>query len=61
VIGATAGIIGSMMALEAIKIITQAGNTLNGKILIFKGLEMISKTIKLPKDLNCVACSKKYK
>jgi molybdopterin/thiamine biosynthesis adenylyltransferase len=61
VIGATAGIIGSMMALEAIKIITQAGNTLNGKIFIFKGLEMISKTIKLPKDLNCVACSKKYK
>jgi molybdopterin/thiamine biosynthesis adenylyltransferase len=57
VIGATAGIVGSIMALEAIKIITQAGNTLNGKIFIFKGLEMISKTIGLPKDLKCVACS----
>lgn len=56
VIGALAGIIGSMMALEAIKHITGAGQTLSGRLWVFDGLRGESRTVKLSKDKNCPAC-----
>jgi len=57
VIGALAGVIGSMMALEVIKLITGAGNPLCGKLWVFDGLKGESRTITLPKDPKCRACA----
>jgi len=57
VVGALAGVIGSVMALETIKLITGAGETFCGKVWIFNGLKAESRTVTLPKDPNCLACS----
>ncbi|WP_109743823.1 molybdopterin-synthase adenylyltransferase MoeB [Arcicella aurantiaca] len=46
VIGTLAGIIGTMQAAEAIKIITDAGEVLSGKLLLFDMLTMRSQIIK---------------
>lgn len=43
IIGAMAGIIGSIQALEAIKYITSTGNLLTGKMYILNGLTMQSR------------------
>lgn len=56
VIGAVAGVIGTMMALEAIKIITHAGDSLFGKIMIYNGLNANSRILKLSKDKKCAIC-----
>ena len=56
VFGALPGIIGSMMAAEAIKIITGAGHTLASKMFIFDALWGESRTIQLKKDRNCLVC-----
>ncbi len=58
VVGAICGIIGSIMALETIKIITNAGDSLFGRILIYDGLNASSRTLKLPKEDKCPICSK---
>ena len=58
VIGALAGIIGSMMAMETIKIITGAGEPLYGKLFLYGGLSGEARTINLPKDPNCPACGR---
>lgn len=57
VVGALAGVIGSMMALEVVKLITGAGDPLIGKIWLFDGLKADARTVALPQDPNCPACS----
>lgn len=57
VIGALAGIIGSMMALEAIKYITGAGQNLTGRLWVFDGLHGESRTVNLARDPDCPACA----
>jgi adenylyltransferase/sulfurtransferase len=49
VLGVLPGIIGSMQALEAIKVITNIGEPLSGKLLIFDTLSMQSRIIRIPK------------
>lgn len=56
VVGALAGIIGSMCALEVVKLITGAGEPLIGKLLIFDGLSMTSRVIGLPAEPDCPVC-----
>ena len=57
VIGAMAGIIGSMQALEAVKYITGQGELLTGSMLIFDGLKMEWRKVKLPKRVpTCPIC-----
>lgn len=57
VIGAMAGVIGCLQALEAIKFITGAGDLLVGSLLTFDALKMDFHKIKLPKrDVNCAIC-----
>ncbi|GHF12779.1 molybdopterin biosynthesis protein [Kordiimonas sediminis] len=58
IIGAVAGVAGSMQALEVVKEITGAGDSLAGKFLIFDALSMRSRLIKLPKDPACPSCGK---
>ena len=50
------GIIGSMQALEALKLIAQFGDTLVGRLLLFDASSMQWREMKLSRDPNCVAC-----
>ena len=56
VIAPITGIIGSIQALEAIKLIISAGEPLIGKLLLLDGLTMEWRTMKLKKNLNCPTC-----
>ncbi len=56
VLGALAGVIGSMMALEAVKWITGAGETLSGRLLIYDALSAEIRTVGLPPDPECELC-----
>lgn len=50
VIGVLAGIIGSMQANEAIKILAGIGETLSGRLFIFDALDFTTRTIKIKKN-----------
>ena len=52
------GIIGSMQALETIKIICGIGETLTGRLLILDALSMSWRSMKLKPDPACPICSK---
>ena len=56
VVGALTGVIGAMMALEAIKEIAHAGESLAGRILLYDGLAGTSRTVKLTADPECPTC-----
>lgn len=56
VVGALTGVIGSMMALEAIKEIAGAGESLAGRLFIYDGLRAEARTIALPRDPRCPVC-----
>ncbi|MFN3521361.1 MAG: HesA/MoeB/ThiF family protein [Phenylobacterium sp.] len=58
VVGALAGVIGSMMALEAIKLITGAGEPLAGRLLIFDGLSGETRTVRVGADPACEVCGR---
>ncbi len=57
VVGALTGVIGSLMALEAIKIITEAGEPLIGRMMMFDGLNSNARTVTLKRDPTCPVCS----
>lgn len=50
------GILGSMQALESIKLICDIGETLTNRLLIFDALGLQWRTMKLKKDPNCPVC-----
>jgi molybdopterin/thiamine biosynthesis adenylyltransferase len=50
VVGALAGVIGSLMALETIKLITGAGEPLTGRLLIFDALAAETRTVRIGAD-----------
>ncbi len=56
VVGALAGVIGSMMALEAVKLITQAGEPLVGRLAIYDALAGETRTVKVGADPECPVC-----
>ena len=56
VVGALAGVIGSMMALEAVKIITGAGEPLLGRLLIYDALDGETRTVRIGTDPECPVC-----
>ncbi|MHB8286494.1 MAG: HesA/MoeB/ThiF family protein, partial [Caulobacteraceae bacterium] len=56
VIGALAGVIGAMMALEAVKLITGAGQPLVGRLLIYDALAGESRTVAIAPDPACPLC-----
>ncbi|MDX1821783.1 MAG: molybdopterin-synthase adenylyltransferase MoeB [Paracoccaceae bacterium] len=57
VIGPLPGVIGSMMALEAIKLITGAGQDLRGRMLIHDALHAEHRTIRLHRRDDCPICA----
>ncbi len=57
VIGPLPGVVGSMMAVEAIKVITGAGAALRGEMLIYDALYGESRKITLSKRADCPICA----
>lgn len=56
VVGALTGVIGAIMALEAIKEIAGAGESLAGRVLLYDSLAATARTIKLKRDPSCPVC-----
>lgn len=56
VIGALAGVIGTMAALEAIKLITGAGEPLTARLMLYDGLAGTSRVVKIAADPACPVC-----
>ena len=57
VLGAVPGIVGSLQALETVKIITGAGEPLLGRFLALDGLRMRIREVKVPRSSSCPVCS----
>jgi molybdopterin/thiamine biosynthesis adenylyltransferase len=58
VFGVLPGVIGSIQATEAIKIITGEGDTLEGRLLLYDALTMDFQEMKIRWDADCPVCGK---
>jgi molybdopterin/thiamine biosynthesis adenylyltransferase len=56
VVGALAGVIGSMMALEAVKLVCAAGEPLAGRLMIYDALAAETRTVRIGADPDCPVC-----
>jgi len=56
VLGVLPGIIGLLQALEAIKLIIDAGDSLIGRLLYFDALKMKFREFNVPRDPECPVC-----
>jgi sulfur-carrier protein adenylyltransferase/sulfurtransferase len=56
VLGVLPGIVGSIQALEAIKLILDLGEPLRGRLLAYDALEETFRNFKVRRDPNCPAC-----
>jgi adenylyltransferase/sulfurtransferase len=56
VLGAAAGVMGSLQALEVLKEAASLGTGLSGKILVYKALTTEFHTARVPKDPGCPLC-----
>ncbi len=56
VIGPLPGVIGAMMAVEALKVITGAGDGLGGRLLIYDALYAQTRTIAIKPRADCAVC-----
>ncbi len=59
VLGATTGIIGSMQAMEAIKLLADIGGSLKGKLMVCDFRDMYLTTIDIFKRQDCPVCGAK--
>ncbi len=57
VLGVLPGIIGSIQAMEAIKMVLGLGDTLTGRLLAYDAMDESFRTFKVPRDPSCPACS----
>jgi adenylyltransferase/sulfurtransferase len=59
VLGVLPGIIGSLQAMETIKLIIGQGSSLVGRLLLFDALEMRFRELKLRKNPDCPLCGER--
>ncbi|MGH8663030.1 MAG: HesA/MoeB/ThiF family protein [Burkholderiales bacterium] len=52
------GIVGTVQAAEALKLLAGAGTTLNGRLLIVDALAMEWRSLRLARDPGCAVCSR---
>ena len=57
VLGVLPGIIGSIQALEALKLVLGVGESLAGRLLTYEALEQEFRTLRMRRDPTCPACS----
>ena len=55
-LGVLPGIVGSIQALEAIKLLLDLGDPLVGRLLAYDALEQSFRTFKVRRDPSCPAC-----
>ena len=58
IIGALTGVAGSLQALEVIKEITGAGETLAGRLMLYDALDASVRVVRLRRDPACPACGR---
>ena len=56
VLGALTGMVGTIQATEAIKVLTDVGEPLVGQLLMIDGLDMSFRKLRLRKDPSCALC-----
>jgi adenylyltransferase/sulfurtransferase len=56
ILGAAAGVMGTLQALEVIKEIGGVGDSLAGRLVIYDALSANFRTVKVPKDPACALC-----
>ncbi|MDO8542922.1 MAG: molybdopterin-synthase adenylyltransferase MoeB [Opitutaceae bacterium] len=56
VLGALCGVIGSLQAIEAIKLITGLGEPLRGRLMAYDARKTAFQTLTLPRDPRCPLC-----
>ena len=56
VLGALAGAVGSLQAVEAIKEVLGIGRSLSGRLMLYDALEASVRTITIPRDPACPLC-----
>jgi molybdopterin/thiamine biosynthesis adenylyltransferase/rhodanese-related sulfurtransferase len=56
VLGVVPGVLGTLQATEAIKLVTRLGEPLVGRLLLFDALEMRTRQVKVRRDPRCAAC-----
>src|SRR2546421_586622 len=61
VLGVLPGIVGSIQAIEAIKVLLDLGDPLIGRLLAYDSLEQSFRTFKVNRDPNCPACGPEAK
>ncbi len=59
VLGVLPGIIGSIQAMETIKLVLGRGETLIGRLLLFDALRLKFRELKLERDPDCPVCGRK--
>lgn len=57
VLGVLPGIVGSIQAMEAIKILLGIGDTLAGRLMIYDALDQDFTTVSIERDPDCLACA----
>ena len=57
VLGVLPGIIGSVQALEAIKVLLGIGDSLAGRLLVYDALEQDFQTVRARRNPDCPACA----
>ncbi len=58
ILGATAGVIGTLQALEAVKVVLGLGETVSGRLLVFDALKTDFRRIPWEKRESCPLCGK---
>ncbi|MBI5469531.1 MAG: molybdopterin-synthase adenylyltransferase MoeB [Deltaproteobacteria bacterium] len=56
VLGALAGVIGVLQAVETVKMVLGIGDTLEGHLMIFDALKMTFRKVRVRKDPECALC-----
>lgn len=56
ILGAVAGVMGTLQATEVLKIILGTGDLLAGRLLIFNALELSFREVKVVRDKQCAVC-----
>lgn len=59
ILGATAGVMGTLQALEAVKVVLGLGETVSGRLLVFDALKTDFRRIPWQKRENCPLCGEK--
>jgi sulfur-carrier protein adenylyltransferase/sulfurtransferase len=57
VLGVLPGIVGSLQAMEAIKLLLGVGDPLVGRLIAYDALEQSFRELRVPQDPNCPTCS----